>query len=210
MIQSVYIKNFKMFQRKTIVLEQHNIFIGENDSGKSTILQALDIFFNQEKIDKVFVRDVKEPVEIGIIYNDIFYKKTYSGSSYKLTEESENIGNLSGLKYIYIPTGKYDVKQLVQQLSVAKVLENTDEEILEKLKNISQNSVEEVINGIDPDLIILNNEATMLSGEQKFKYDAGLKFDIITDGISIEARGTGYQKNLLYALIIGNQYKMLF
>ena len=48
MIESIYIKNFKKFDRKTIKIEQHNILIGENDSGKSTILQALDIFFNQE------------------------------------------------------------------------------------------------------------------------------------------------------------------
>ncbi len=50
MIESIYIKNFKKFERTTIVIKKHNLFIGENDSGKSTILQALDIFFNQEKL----------------------------------------------------------------------------------------------------------------------------------------------------------------
>ena len=30
MIESIYIKNFKKFDRKTIKIEQHNIFIGEN------------------------------------------------------------------------------------------------------------------------------------------------------------------------------------
>jgi len=206
MIQSIYIKNFKMFERKTIIIEQHNIFIGENDSGKSTILQALDLFFNQEKIDKAFVRNVGMPVEIAIRYNNILYKKTYSGASYKLTDASENIEDLDCLKYIYIPVGNYDVKQLIQQLSVAKVLENTSNEILTQLKNISQESINDVINGIDQELIILNNEITEISGEQKFKYDGSLKFDVSTNGIPIESRGSGFQKNLLYALIIGNQY----
>lgn len=206
MIQSIYIKNFKMFERKTIILDNHNLFIGENDSGKTTILQALDIFFNQEKIDKIFVRNIKEPVEIGIEVNDVFYKKVYSGTSYKLTEIPENLESLDKLKYIYIPAGKYDVEQMIQELAIAKVLENTSEEELENLRKKSQNSIDEVINGIDRDLIVLANDETNIVGEQKFKYEASLKFDVITDGISIEARGLGYQKNLLYALIIGNQY----
>ena len=65
MIEQIFIKNFKAFEKETIPIENHNILIGENDSGKSTILQALDIFFNQEKIDKNFIRDITIPVEIG-------------------------------------------------------------------------------------------------------------------------------------------------
>ena len=47
MLSQIYIKNFKAFEKETIPIEKHNIIIGENDAGKSTILQALDIFFNQ-------------------------------------------------------------------------------------------------------------------------------------------------------------------
>lgn len=206
MIQSIYIKNFKAFEKTTILLDEHNIIIGENDSGKSTVLQALDIFFNQEKIEKVFVRNLGTPVEIGIRFKNSFYKKIYSGSTYKLNATEGDLENLDSLKYIYIPTGNYDVKQMIQQLSTAKVLENTPKELIEKLKNISQNSVEEVIEGINTDLIVLNKNKTNIIGEQKFNYDASLKFGITTNGISIESRGSGFQKNLLYALIIGNNY----
>ena len=101
MIESIFIKNFKKFDRKTIPIDSHNIIIGENDSGKSTILQALDIFFNQEKIDKVYVRVQGEPVEIGIRYNGKMYKKTYSTASYKLTDISGNIEDLNDIKYIH-------------------------------------------------------------------------------------------------------------
>lgn len=206
MIESIYIKNFKKFERTTIVIKKHNLFIGENDSGKSTILQVLDIFFNQEKIDKSFVREQGKTVEIGIMYNGKFYKKEYTGASYKLNVVSENIDDLSGIKYIYIPVGNYDVKQMIQQLSIAKTLENTDEDLLQKLKDISQNSITEVIKGVDRNFIILDESSTEIVGEQKFKYDASLKFDITANGIPIEARGSGFQKNLLYALIIGNKF----
>lgn len=206
MIESIYIKNFKKFDRKTIKIEQHNIFIGENDSGKSTILQALDIFFNQEKIDKIFARNQSEPIEIGIRYNGVMYKKVYTGATYKLTEIPENIDDLSAIKYIYIPVGKYNVSELIQQLSVAKALEKTSKELLDNLKEISQNSINEVINGIDKDLIVLNQETTNILGKEKFSYNSSLKFAVETDGVSVEARGSGFQKNLLYALLIGNQF----
>lgn len=206
MIESIFIKNYKKFNRDTIKIEQHNIIIGENDSGKSTILQALDIFFNQEKIDKAYVKNQGDPVEIGIRYNGNMYKKIYSGSAYKVTSTEGNFDDLRTIKYIYIPTGKYEVSDMIQQLSIAKVLENTNEELITELKRISQESINQVIDGIDNDLIVLNSETTNIIGEEKFSYNSSLKFGVKSDGVAVEARGSGFQKNLLYALLIGNQY----
>lgn len=45
MIISIYIKNFKAYERETITLNKNNVLIGENDAGKSSVLQALDYFF---------------------------------------------------------------------------------------------------------------------------------------------------------------------
>ena len=57
------------------------------------------------KIDKIFARNQSEPIEIGIRYNGVMYKKVYTGATYKLTEIPENIDDLSAIKYIYIPVG---------------------------------------------------------------------------------------------------------
>lgn len=95
---------------------------------------------------------------------------------------------------------------MIQQLSIAKVLENTSQELINELKGISQESINQVISGVDRDLIVLNNETTSLVGKEKFSYNSSLKFGIESDGIAVEARGSGFQKNLLYALLIGNQY----
>ena len=46
------------------------------------------------------------------------------------------------------------------------------------------------------DLIVLNNETTSLVGKEKFSYNSSLKFGIESDGIAVEARGSGFQKNL--------------
>jgi predicted ATP-dependent endonuclease of OLD family len=43
-IEKIKIKNFKIFKDETIHFKSDvNIFVGENDSGKSTILEALSI-----------------------------------------------------------------------------------------------------------------------------------------------------------------------
>ena len=98
------------------------------------MLQALDIFFNQDKIDKSFVRDLTKPVEIGILFNKVFYKKIYNSSSYKLTITTDNISSLDLYKYIYIPISAYDPKVVITQLSVSKAKEKTPKKLLEQLK----------------------------------------------------------------------------
>ncbi len=206
MIEQIYIKNFKAFEKETIPIEKHNIIIGENDAGKSTILQALDIFFNQEKIDKVFVRDTSLPVEIGILFNNNFYKKIYSGASYKLSSQPENISNLDYFRYIYIPVSVYDPKNILNQLAISKALSTTPSELIDKLKEIVQKSVDDVIESIDSELLIINDEKTDIVGKEAFKYDAAIKYSITSDGIPVEARGSGFQKNLMYALLVGNSY----
>lgn len=207
MIKSIYIKNFKAFEKETIPFENHNILIGENDSGKSSILQALDVFFNQEKIEKAFVRDTSEPVEIGIIYNNKFYKKVYSGASYKLNTQSDNIEDIETLKYIYIPVSNYDPKSIITQLAMAKTLSNIPKELINQLKEISQKSIDDVIGSISNDLLVINEEKTNIVGVENIKIDGALKYSITSNGIPIEARGSGFQKNLIYALLVGNNYQ---
>ena len=56
-IHSVKIKNFRGYGRETeITFDKLTVFVGKNDIGKSTVLEALDIFFNDgkgvTKIDK--------------------------------------------------------------------------------------------------------------------------------------------------------------
>ena len=47
-IKSVLLKNFRGYESETrIDLNDLTVFVGKNDAGKSTILEALDIFFNE-------------------------------------------------------------------------------------------------------------------------------------------------------------------
>lgn len=49
-IKKIKIENFRAYENETIVdFGNLNVFVGKNDIGKSTILEALDIFFNENK-----------------------------------------------------------------------------------------------------------------------------------------------------------------
>lgn len=50
MIQGISIKNFRSLRRANIKVDAFNIFVGMNDAGKSNILKALNLFFN-DKVD---------------------------------------------------------------------------------------------------------------------------------------------------------------
>lgn len=46
-IESIKIKNFRSYKEETIInFDNLTVLVGRNDIGKSTILEALDIFFN--------------------------------------------------------------------------------------------------------------------------------------------------------------------
>ena len=70
----VILKNFRGYYPETrIKIDNLTALIGKNDIGKSTILEALEIFFNQAKIDvgdrNVFHSD--EETTIGCVFDEL-------------------------------------------------------------------------------------------------------------------------------------------
>lgn len=84
-ISKLYIKNFRGYEEQTIELHKDlNVIIGKNDVGKSTILEALEIFFNNNTI-KIDVLDLnkkranKEDRDITIqVSFEVDSKKSYT------------------------------------------------------------------------------------------------------------------------------------
>lgn len=49
-ISQVKISNFRGYKDETSInFEELTVFVGKNDIGKSTVLEALDVFFNEGK-----------------------------------------------------------------------------------------------------------------------------------------------------------------
>ncbi|MDE7073788.1 MAG: ATP-binding protein [Odoribacter sp.] len=62
LIQQIEITNFRSIKSAKINCSEYNLFCGLNDVGKSNILKALNLFFNQET-------DFKTPFDFSVDYN---------------------------------------------------------------------------------------------------------------------------------------------
>ncbi len=208
MIGHIFIKNFKMYEKTTIKIYENNLFIGDNDSGKSTILEALDIFFNYDRIPDInLVRDISNDVEIGIFINGEFFKKTYSGKTKKVSNLTNNFDNFPDISYVFLKANYADPSKLIADLSVAKTIENTPDKITNEILDVMIKSGNDVLSTIDPELIVVNKESTELKSEPDFRYSNALKFNIQTErGIPLEGRGSGFKKNITYSLLTKGTY----
>ena len=73
-ISQVKIKNFRGYKDETeIDINNLTVFIGKNDVGKSTILEALDIFLNEGKPDQEDINKFTEDqdVVISVVFDDL-------------------------------------------------------------------------------------------------------------------------------------------
>ena len=80
-IRKLRLANFRCYKEEiTVDLNDLNVFVGKNDIGKSTILEALDIFFNENKgVIKIDKDDVNKKakdegnteIRITIVFEDL-------------------------------------------------------------------------------------------------------------------------------------------
>ncbi len=99
MIAHIYIKNYRAFKKQSIVLGDHTLFIGTHQSGKTTVLEALDIFFNH-RIDRRFIRNKSADVIIECFINNKRYRKVFSPPNFVFNSEL-SIGNLSDISHLH-------------------------------------------------------------------------------------------------------------
>lgn len=80
-IKTLKVKNFRGYKNETSIdFEDFTAFVGKNDVGKSTLLEALDIFFNDGKgiikIDKADVniyaaREEDSETIISVVFSEL-------------------------------------------------------------------------------------------------------------------------------------------
>ncbi|MCF8474721.1 MAG: ATP-binding protein [Emcibacter sp.] len=80
-IEKLILSNFRCYKNEiTIDFNDLNVFVGKNDIGKSTILEVLDIFFNEGKgiikiskddINKQALKEGNNEIKIGIVFGDL-------------------------------------------------------------------------------------------------------------------------------------------
>ena len=101
-ISHLRISNFRCYQNKTTIkINDLTCFVGKNDIGKSTILEAMDIFFNESKrvikidtedINKLNLKDANPDIEITVVFEDVPQEIIIDATN-KTTLESEYLLN---------------------------------------------------------------------------------------------------------------------
>lgn len=116
MIDHVHIKNFMAFKDETVVLGNHTLFIGTSASGKTTLLRALDLFFNHA-LDYQDVRNKRMPIEIECSIDETTYKKAFTPPHYTFDPvHSEGpLENLGKMKYLYLPSTPHALPHFLNQ-----------------------------------------------------------------------------------------------
>jgi len=106
-IEKLILSNFRSYKDEIeINFDDLNVFVGKNDIGKSTILEALDIFFNESKptgVIKIDKDDVNKQaaangnteIRIGVVFGDLPVELTIDATN-PTTLESEYLLNRDG------------------------------------------------------------------------------------------------------------------
>lgn len=135
MIDHLFIKNYKAFDRQNIPLDKNTLLIGTNNSGKSTILQALDLFFNHV-LEKDLIRETDKDVVVEVHIDDERYRKVWSPPEYELNFKKciGNLYSINHIKYLYVPKHIKDTKLLNDIMTINLVRKFTTEELARAVK----------------------------------------------------------------------------
>jgi len=116
-IKKLILKNFRIFRDETIIdFDNLTAFIGKNDIGKSTILDALDIFFNgkdaQVKLDKGDISKGSDSndILIGVVFEN-YPQNLVIDATVQTSLEEEFLLNKEGLLEIHKIYSNGDIKK---------------------------------------------------------------------------------------------------
>ncbi|WP_076459427.1 ATP-dependent nuclease [Limosilactobacillus caccae] len=77
LITKIEIKNFRSIRRAVLDVKNYNTFVGLNDAGKSNLLKALNLFFNDQT-------DYQEQFNFKLDFSYLFPKKTHNTKEIKI------------------------------------------------------------------------------------------------------------------------------
>ena len=136
MIDHIFIKNYKAFERENIPLDKFSLLIGSNKSGKTTVLEALNLFFNTQ-IDFECIKDKEKDVVVEIHIDDVRYRKTYSPQTFNINFEQciGDMYDINHIKYLHIPSVIDNQKFLNDILTInyTKTLDATEQAKIVKI-----------------------------------------------------------------------------
>lgn len=209
MLQSMFIQNYKAWENQTFTFNgEHAVFFGENDSGKTSILEALDCFFNRNHIEREHVRIPGKDVSIGIRYNGTTFKKTFSGKTLRVKHcrPAESWHELAGIHYLLLPATEKSTDAILKELARARADYLLSSELEETLAAVAQRAADEVLAGAGPEADSGGKHPTELSAVPQVNLARAIDFAIEGNGVPLTSGELGYRKNFTYAMLVGGDY----
>lgn len=180
-IKNIHIKNFRSLVDENIELTNLNFFVGRNDSGKSNVLKALNLFFNNKtdfdtefdfssdysKYAKRGSKQAKEIViSLDIVIPDSFKEKgvktwtkvwraegLYSDNLNTIFKSgSKGITLLNRIQYMYIPAIKSNEYFKFLLSEVYMSMTKTANSALKDLNNQYSKQLQQLTNGLSQQL----------------------------------------------------------
>lgn len=184
MIQTVYIKNFKAWRKESFSLNgTHVAFVGEHGSGKSSILQALDYFFNHDRIEAECVIDPTQDVEIGIRLKGTFLKKRFTGRTHRATiaNPQADWSVVEGVHYLHLFAPEITPTIIVRELCRTRIETVIDPTIIRAIERASRDIFDDLLAGMDNKLPASSLKGITLTGKPRVSLAKALDYDIAFD-----------------------------
>lgn len=213
MIQSIYIKNFKAWKNANFSLNGENvIFVGEHGSGKSSILQALDCFFNQDRIDDESIIDHSQDVEIGIRINRTFLKKRYIGRAHRaiIDNPEADWSQIDGIYYLYVLGTEKSPLTLVKELARSRVEQMIDSSFRKDFEVLADRAIASVLKEMNEAFIQSSGNALDITAQSKLNPSRAVNYDLTFDESFIDElteHGTSIIDDLLSSSLTKGNYK---
>lgn len=165
-INQVKIENFRGYKEETIIpIQDLTVFVGKNDAGKSTILEALDIFFNDSKAAKKIGKDDINKTALNEGHNDIIISVIFEGVPETLIIDSTNETTLES-EYLLNTNSRLEIIKKYPNGGKAKVFIKANHPTNENCNNLlekKQNELRTIIRDNSIDCSDLTKNAVMRS-----------------------------------------------
>lgn len=137
MIEHLFIKNYKAFKKENIPIGKNTLLLGTNKSGKTTVFEALDLFFN-DCMNREYILDKTKDVVVEVHISDKRYRKTYSPPTYRINYDKciGDMFSINHLKYLHIPS-EIDIPSLLNQVLTINLTEKLSNEDLQRIVKVS-------------------------------------------------------------------------
>lgn len=154
-MEKIYLKNYKGFKNQIIELEDINFLVGENSTGKTSILKIINLLssaefwfdfeFNNSEVelgyfDEIITKNIEEKyIQLALEKNSSDYREKDKKDSrrFRILLEFKQQRSVPLIDKIKVSIGKFDV-----------LIKINTKEVTYKIKEISENSFEEWVNDL--------------------------------------------------------------